>query len=223
MDKNIIEKDGDCSIFIYYRNVLDNKMYNKIYNWLQGMDDFIGGDTSYGREIPRVQKWYHLENMYFSNDWSTTTKYERWVSHNYDETLLELQNYLQKKMNNLDLTYKGYRIPSFNSCLINKYRNGNDSIKRHSDNQTNFGENPTILGLSLGESRTISFERREYDNLKPKNIKKNKNKKDNFNLELENNSIFIMAGSSQKYFTHEVKKESNKHNVRFNLTFREHH
>ena len=111
----------------------------------------------------------------------------------------------------------------FNSCLINKYRNGNDSIKRHSDNQSHFGENPTILGLSFGESRTISFERRMYDPMNPKIIKKDKNKKDNFNLKLEGNSMFIMAGSSQKYFTHEVKKEINKTNTRYNMTFREHH
>jgi alkylated DNA repair dioxygenase AlkB len=223
MDQIILEKDGDYSIFIYYQNVLDKKMYDKIYNWLQGMNDFVGGETSYGGKIPRLQKWYHSENMYFSNDWGTSNKYERWMSHNYDETLLELQNYLQQKINNLYFNYNGYNNPLFNSCLINKYRNGNDSIKRHSDNQSHFGENPTILGLSFGESRTISFERRMYDPMNPKIIKKDKNKKDNFNLKLEGNSMFIMAGSSQKYFTHEVKKEINKTNTRYNMTFREHH
>lgn len=222
MENIFLEEDGNYSIFIYITNILDAKLYKKIHKWLQNMNDFVEGETSYNKKIPRVQKWYHLENKYFSEDW-IASKYKRWISHDYDEILIELQNYLQEKINGLNIKYQGYNHPKFNSCLINKYRDGNDSIKRHSDNQSHFGDNPTILGLSLGENRTISFERRLYDPAKPKNIKKHKDKKDNFTLNLESNSLFIMAGSVQKYFTHEIKKDPAKINTRYNLTFREHH
>ena len=223
MEKVIIEESGEQSIFLYYKNVLDKENYDLIYNFLKNMDDFKGGETSYGRKIPRLQKWYHTENLYFSKDWTTSKLYKRWVSHNYEKNLIQLQQKMQQKINNIHINYSSYKLPIFNSCLINKYRNGNDSIKRHSDNQSHFGENPTILGLSLGGERVISFERRYYNHLNPKNIKKDKNTKDNFDVKLEDNSIFIMSGSSQKYFTHEVKKEPRITSVRYNLTFREHH
>ena len=43
----------------------------------------------------------------------------------------------------------------------------------------------------------------------------------NFDIELENGSLFIMAGASQKHFSHEIPKGSRKCNERFSLTFRE--
>ena len=39
-------------------------------------------------------------------------------------------------------------------------------------------------------------------------------------FELRDNSILIMSGASQKYFTHEIPKESNR-DKRYSLTFRE--
>ena len=47
-----------------------------------------------------------------------------------------------------------------------------------------------------------------------------KNIEDKYEIELEDNSILIMAGGSQKYFTHEIP-ECEKSNIRYSLTFRE--
>ena len=41
-----------------------------------------------------------------------------------------------------------------------------------------------------------------------------------FEIELEDNSLFIMGGASQKYFSHEIPK-SNSIEQRYSLTFRE--
>ena len=43
----------------------------------------------------------------------------------------------------------------------------------------------------------------------------------NFDIELKHGSLFIMAGSSQKYFSHEIPTETKKLGVRYSLTFRE--
>jgi len=103
MEKVIIEEGGEQSIFLYYKNVLDKENYDLIYNFLQNMDDFKGGETSYGRTIPRLQKWYHTENLYFSKDWKTSNLYKRWISHNYERILIELQKKMQLKIINLNI------------------------------------------------------------------------------------------------------------------------
>ena len=42
----------------------------------------------------------------------------------------------------------------------------------------------------------------------------------NREFKLENNSIFIMGGRSQKDYTHRIDKEEDKNNIRYSLTFR---
>lgn len=41
----------------------------------------------------------------------------------------------------------------FNTCLLNMYRNGRDSVAWHSDNEKVYGPTPTIASISLGEPR----------------------------------------------------------------------
>ena len=41
-----------------------------------------------------------------------------------------------------------------------------------------------------------------------------------FEMELEDNSLFIMGGASQKYYSHEIPKSESK-DTRYSLTFRE--
>lgn len=45
----------------------------------------------------------------------------------------------------------------FTSVLINKYRDGNDSLGWHSDNEKELGNEPVIASISLGEARTFQF------------------------------------------------------------------
>ena len=77
---------------------------------------------------------------------------------------------------------------------------------KNQDTKLTFGEYPTIIGLSIGNKRNILF--RKIQN------------KEIFNFELESGSLFIMAGSSQKYYTHEIPKNDSKEH-RYSLTFRE--
>lgn len=43
---------------------------------------------------------------------------------------------------------------TFNSCLLNQYRTGQDSLSWHSDDETHvYGRNPMIASVSFGESR----------------------------------------------------------------------
>ena len=139
MISSVLEENSDTSYIYYQPNIISKSVQDEIYNWLECMDDFKEGNIG-SLKIDRLQKWYQTENKYFSKDWRV--EYDRWKSHDYCENLLKYQNMIQQIVNTICKKHS-IKIPNINSCLINMYRDGNDIIKRHSDNQTVFGENPT--------------------------------------------------------------------------------
>lgn len=96
----------------------------------------------------------------------------------------------------------------FNSVLVNLYRNEQDSVGWHSDDERVLGERPVIASLSLGETRTFKL--------------KHKTRKDQktVSLELADGSLLVMAGTTQKFWRHAVDKERAAKGPRINLTFR---
>jgi alkylated DNA repair dioxygenase AlkB len=97
---------------------------------------------------------------------------------------------------------------SFNSVLLNQYRDGNDKMGWHSDNEKELGKNPIIASLSLGATR--------FFDLKHKRIKSLKKR-----LELPTGSLFIMCGSTQENWLHQVPQQKTIRELRINLTFRQ--
>jgi alkylated DNA repair dioxygenase AlkB len=97
---------------------------------------------------------------------------------------------------------------SFNSVLLNQYRDGNDKMGWHSDNEKELGNNPIIASLSLGATR--------FFDLKHKRIKSLKKR-----LELPTGSLFIMCGSTQENWLHQVPQQKTVRELRINLTFRQ--
>ena len=197
-------------------NSFDTSYIEYLYDWLEKMDDFKSGQTTFGN-VPRLQKWYQQDGCYFSKVWKDQNM-ERWISQTYDDTLLTIERYVQNMIEHVDIEH--IKIPTINSCLINKYRHGRDSIKPHRDNQTTFGENPTVIGLSLGIERDIIFKRIVYNPEKMNSIKKDKEREEVICIRLKPGSLFIMGGAVQKYYSHEIPKTKND-GVRYSLTFRE--
>ena len=223
--KVIPEKDGN-TVFIYIQNFLKKEESKMYQNWLNKMEDFKDNMNYNKTQLIRQQKWYQMENEYFCPKWER--RYDRWKSHEYDDILIQLQekiqNYINKIVKNLLLTKNvSIQNPKINSCLFNKYKTGKDRIRAHRDTEKSFGEKPTIIGLSLGGEREIKFVR-IMNTLNDKNIhiyKKDKeNEHLNFKQKLEDGSLFIMAGCSQKYFTHEIP-QCNSKDQRYSATFRE--
>src|SRR5260370_6357668 len=56
---------------------------------------------------------------------------------------------------------------SFNSVLLNYYRDNRDSMGFHSDDEPELGERPVIASLSLGEERTFVLKHRVAKFVKP--------------------------------------------------------
>lgn len=95
----------------------------------------------------------------------------------------------------------------FNTVLLNWYRNGNDSMGWHADDEPELGSNPVIASLSLGETRMFRF--RQTDN-----------HRNSFGFPLENGSLLLMAGALQHHWQHCIPKSAKPMGDRINLTFR---
>jgi alkylated DNA repair dioxygenase AlkB len=95
---------------------------------------------------------------------------------------------------------------TFNSVLLNLYRNGNDSIAWHSDDEPELGPNPTIASVSLGAIRRFNL--------------KHKTTQETRSLDLAHGSLLLMAGSTQAHWKHSVPKTKAIVGERINLTFR---
>lgn len=97
---------------------------------------------------------------------------------------------------------------TFNSVLLNYYRDQNDSIGFHSDDEPELGERPKIASLSLGEERIFVLKHKRLRQAKP------------VRLRLASGSLLLMAGDTQHYWRHGIAKESRPCGPRVNLTFR---
>lgn len=95
----------------------------------------------------------------------------------------------------------------FNSVLVNRYRDGRDSVGWHADDEPELGENPVIASLSFGEERMFQLKHR-YD----KTLKKS--------FVLPHGSLLIMSGKTQSNWLHQIPKSSRRMKERINLTFR---
>lgn len=95
---------------------------------------------------------------------------------------------------------------TFNSVLANLYRDGNDSMGCHADDEKELGTNPVIASLSLGDTRVFKLH--------------HKKRKATLNFELGHGDLLIMAGALQHHWVHSVPKTKQLKTPRINLTFR---
>ncbi|MFT4244778.1 MAG: alpha-ketoglutarate-dependent dioxygenase AlkB family protein [Candidatus Woesearchaeota archaeon] len=110
-----------------------------------------------------------------------------------------------------------------NSVLINYYRNEQDSMGKHSDDEKELGPNPTIISVSVGEEREfviINKYAQQSKILTTPNSKNSKGTKERIKINLEHGSLLIMNKDSQHKFWHELPKSKTKKRGRINLTFR---
>lgn len=97
---------------------------------------------------------------------------------------------------------------TFNSVLLNLYRDHRDSMGMHADDEPELGAAPVIASLSLGESRTFIFKHKRN-----KSIARVK-------VPLASGSLLLMSGATQQNWKHGIEKERQPCGPRINLTFR---
>jgi len=101
----------------------------------------------------------------------------------------------------------------FNSVLANLYRDGNDSMGWHSDDEPELGEQPLIASLSLGAERCFRWRRRLSRGMRVA-------PDDTHRLQLPHGSLLRMAGQTQQLYRHDLPKARASTSARLNLTFR---
>ncbi|HEY0685226.1 MAG TPA: alpha-ketoglutarate-dependent dioxygenase AlkB [Steroidobacter sp.] len=97
---------------------------------------------------------------------------------------------------------------TFNSVLLNYYRDHRDSMGMHSDDEPELGTNPIIASVSLGAQRTLVLKHKHKKELK------------SVLLPLDHGSLLLMKGATQHNWKHGINKVSQPCGPRVNLTFR---
>jgi alkylated DNA repair dioxygenase AlkB len=205
------------SIVIYQPNFLNQNDYLDLQEWLE-TQKFETGTTISGNLIDREQIWFQEQNKYFCPLWKR--RHQRWESKDYIHNIQHIQQIIQKHIDNIltTVSFTDFNLTptTINSCLVNKYQDGNSCITPHSDSTLSFGNRPLIVGLSIGDTRKIVFRKKKCNQIKEEFL----SNPIVLERELVDNSIFIMAGDSQIKYTHEIPKEENK-KKRYSLTFRQ--
>src|SRR5712692_4198817 len=80
----------------------------------------------------------------------------------------------------------------FNHVLVNRYRDGADSIGLHADDEPELGLDPIVATLSLGATRRFV--------LKPRRARLGPS----HSLDVENGSLLVMGGTCQRHYVHGV-------------------
>ena len=145
----------------------------------------------YGKQVdfPRLTAWYGDNDKPYSFS-GITLQPNIWT-----KELLEIKAKIELLAN-----------VQFNSVLLNRYRNGNDSISWHTDAEKELGQNPVIASVNFGATR--KFQLRHI------------NTKEKIEIELTHGSLLIMQGELQHFWQHQVPKTSKVVTERINLTFR---
>jgi alkylated DNA repair dioxygenase AlkB len=176
-------------------DILFTKLKNELA-WAQGEIYMFGKKVM----EPRLSAWYGDEGK----SYTYSGKLQHPLSWTAD--LLSLKNKIEHTTLPENTLLNNSKL-QFNSVLANYYRNGNDSMGWHADDERELGQNPVIASVNLGETRRFLF-RRKLD----KTFKRE--------IALTNGSLLIMAGAMQHFWQHAVPKEPKKVASRINLTFR---
>ena len=97
---------------------------------------------------------------------------------------------------------------AFNSVLLNRYRDGRDSVSWHADDEPELGPEPAIASVSFGAARSFVLRSKTH-------------RKREGSVMLEHGSLLIMKGRSQALLEHALPKDARVTSERVNLTFRQ--
>ncbi|MEH0156082.1 alpha-ketoglutarate-dependent dioxygenase AlkB [Limibacter armeniacum] len=174
----------------FYKNDEADQLYQLLENEIEWEQEEL---KIFGKwyKVPRKTAWYADKGVRY--------KYSGVVHEPIPWTagLLEMKAKIE--------AYTGH---SFNSVLLNWYRNGSDKMGWHADNESELGENPIIASLSFGETRRFDL-RYQADKTEPK-----------VQLHLAHGSLLIMGGTTQHFWQHQIPVQKKIEKGRINLTFR---
>ncbi|MEG3660122.1 alpha-ketoglutarate-dependent dioxygenase AlkB [Arenibacter palladensis] len=181
------------SDIVYYPHFLGAKEADHYFKSIKATTPWQQDDiTVFGKTYPQPR----LTALFGENSKPYSYSNITMHPHAFTAGLLELRNKLQMEIG----------VP-FTSCLLNLYRNGQDSNGWHSDDEKALGKNPIIASISLGQERYFHLKHKLKKDLKQK-------------LLLEHGSLLLMKGETQHCWYHQIPKTAKTIQERINITFR---
>lgn len=146
--------------------------------------------TIYGKThlVPRLQQWFGDNGLHYT--WSG----------------IELQPLPWTRDIMFIKTLVEAKVGKFDSVLANLYRDGDDTVGFHSDDEPDLGWFPTIASVSLGVERDFVLRSNESGK--------------KFTIPLKSGSLLLMGGATQQNYVHSVPRRKRVTEGRVNLTFR---
>jgi alkylated DNA repair dioxygenase AlkB len=183
---NVLPMDGEAILFkgLIKQSLELFTAFQKNIEWNQGTIQLYGKLLS----EPRLTAWYGDEGAVYTYSGKINQPLP-WTN-----DLIELRSFLENN-----------GLGTYNSCLLNFYRDGKDSMGMHSDDEEELDTASGIASISLGGTRDFVFKHKTND----KTIK----------LKLESGDVLLMLGETQKHWKHGIPKRA-KAGARINLTFR---
>lgn len=189
-DQNLLPNGGQ----LYYHERLFSLEESELYfdHLLKGIEWKQEPIKMFGKQImqPRLTALYGNEGISYGYSGI------RMPATTWTDTLLLIKD----KVEFITQSY-------FNVALLNRYRDGSDSMGWHRDNEKELGPDPVIASVSFGAVR--AFQIRPY-----------KSKNTPLTLHLDNGSLLVMKGAMQTHWEHQLPKSRLVTSTRINITFR---
>jgi alkylated DNA repair dioxygenase AlkB len=179
---------------VLYEHFFTKEDADRLYKIILGTTNWQQDNiTVYGKThlTPRLTAWYGDTKKPYTY---SGTKME---PHPWTPELLYIKEKIESKTG-----------ITFTSVLLNLYRNGQDSVGWHRDNEPELGNNPPIGSVSFGETRPFRIRHKFRKNINPVEIP------------LTHGSFLLMAGPMQHFWEHSIPKTAKQISPRINLTFR---
>ena len=142
-----------------------NNLTNNV-SWRQDKISIIGKKV----KLPRLTAWYGNEGFSYTYSGIKMNPLP------WNEDLLSIKSVIEP-----------IAKTKFNSVLLNLYRNGNDCVAWHADDETEIDKNSPIASVSFGAARDFQLKHKQRKNL------------DRFNIELHHGSLLVMQHSGNQH------------------------
>lgn len=182
----------DCPPLLVASRFLDEVTSAELYRRLCREQQWPANSYEvFGRRftLPRLQTWHADPGIVYSYSDNLLTT-QAWTA-----LLWQIKTAVERAVGR-----------AFNAVLVNYYRDGNDHVGWHSDDEVELGSEPYIASLSLGASRVFAYRHKHSQQYRGR-------------LQLDRGSLLLMQPPFQKLWQHSVPQASVKEG-RINLTFR---
>ena len=189
VNENLLPYNGTVN---YYGRILNRTAADNYFEMLMKTIEWKNDEAViYGKKLVTKRKvaWYGEEE--FEYTYSNTTK----KALPFTKELLELKDLVEQTCKE-----------TFNSCLLNLYHNGEETMAWHSDGEKDLKKDGAIGSLSLGAERKFAF--------------KHKSSGDKISVLLEHGSLLVMKDQTQTFWLHRLPPSTKIKTARINLTFR---